>query len=108
MATPKNVHDCDLVETAADFVAYLALLAEDIEPQEQARHAAIAAGTYVAYLDDDPNDGWKNPTVSSFLDAWASWLATRSQLDPRWERHDTVAPSWRALAQQLSAARTYE
>ncbi|CAM5675168.1 DUF7660 family protein [Streptomyces aurantiogriseus] len=84
---PVSLPDETRVETREDFVRFLEEMLIDLQhnPEE-----------------------WENPTLKSFLDAWAAWVGAL----PRWyaKRGEEMPdqPDWKLLAAMVSAARIYE
>ena len=91
--TPQDANDSGAVQTAADFVAYLRLLAEDY------------GNDVLDHRDEQfPSGTWAHWDLGAFLEAWAAYVQAvgveRGQLPQEL--------SWGSLAQQLDAARRYE
>ena len=51
---------------------------------------------------------WENPTVDRFLDAMAAWIRSMDDYYRNAGESPPVAPTWRTIAEILSAAKVYE
>jgi hypothetical protein len=100
MATPQNINDAEAVETAADFVAYLDLLA--IDYQEDVAKCRASGNPFY-------EGSWAHQDLGKFLDRWAAWLqAMVVEGRPHYSTDEIDPPSWRSMAIQLDTARGYE
>lgn len=65
---------------------------------------------FIAVLRADLNahmESWENPTLESFLESMAAWLAATDYLEK--SRGDVgECPSWKTIANMLYAAKMYE
>lgn len=100
MSTPKDLDDVESVETAADFVAYLTLLATDYA-QDVERGKASGNPYY--------EGSWAHHNLGDFLERWGAWLqAMVVEGRPAYRAGLIDPPSWTSLARQLDCARGYE
>jgi len=102
MASPQNADDWESVETRADFLELVEMLAQDWERDEAKRRTREDAGQWAS-----EGEVWAQGTPGAWLEAMHAWLkdlAESSSATPA----DTDPPSWRTFAFILSASRYYE
>lgn len=51
---------------------------------------------------------WENPTLESFLDALAGWIADMDGYYQNTGQQVPESPTWKTFGEMLSAARVYE
>jgi hypothetical protein len=90
------------VNSAADFAAFLHLMAEDFDVDQAECASRIQRGEKFV------EGRWSTAEVGDFLRTWSAWLQDGC-IRPGAPFGDLVEPpSWRGLALQIHAASNYE
>jgi len=102
MGSPQNADDWESVDTLADFLEMIGLLAADWDRDEAARIARRSAGLWAA-----EGESWAQGNPGAWLEAMHEWLASLAD-SPNLTPVNTDPPSWRTFAFILAKSRYYE